>query len=312
LRIVVPDDYPPVIPGTRHLDELKQLGDVTVYDSKPANDSDLIGRIEEADVVVNIRAYCKFTGDILKSAKSLKMISVWGVGTDHIDLETCRERGIVVTNTPGTATESVAEHALALMLAAARRIPQIDRSVKEGRWVRGLVTQLQGKTLGVVGTGLIGSQVARLGKGIGMNVIAWTYHPSPEKERELGITYVPLEDLLKRSDVVSLHLRLTDDSMGLIGRRELSLMKPTAILINTARTDLVDADALTRALGDGTIAAAGLDVFHKEPPDPDDPLLRLENVVLTPHSSGQTPEVLDKGLAMTVDNVKKFIEKRLA
>jgi len=312
LRIVVPDDYPPVISGTRHLEKLKKLGDVALYDSKPLDDSDLIRRIEGADIVVNIRAYCKFTGDVLRGAKTLKMISVWGVGTDHIDQEKCRELGIVITNTPGTATESVAEHTLALMLAAARRIPQIDRSVKEGRWVRGLVTQLHGKTLGVVGTGLIGSQVARLGRGIGMNVIAWTYHPSAERERELGIRFVPLDELLRESDVVSLHLRLTEDSKDLIGWKEFSLMKPTTILINTARADLVDVDALTRALSGGIIAAAGLDVFHKEPPDPDDPLLELENVVLTPHSSGQTPEVLDKGLAMAVENVKKFIEKRSA
>jgi D-3-phosphoglycerate dehydrogenase len=310
LRIVVPDDYPPVISGTRHLENLKKLGDVALYDSKPVDDSDLISRVEGADVIVNIRAYCKFTESILRRVKSLKMISIWGVGMDHVDLATCRELGIVVTNTPGTATESVAEHALALMLAAARRIPQIDRSVKDGRWVRGLVTQLHGKTLGIVGTGLIGSQVARLGRGIGMHVIAWTFHPSADKEREIGAKYVDLDDLLGRSDVVSIHLRLTDETRGLIGDKELRLMKPTAILVNTARGDIVDRDALVHALKNRVIAAAGLDVFHKEPIDPDDPLLRLENVVLTPHSSGQTPEVLDRGLEMAVENVRKFLSSR--
>lgn len=308
LCVVIPDDYPPVISGTRHLEHLRDLGEVAVYNTKHADDSELIERIRDADVVVNIRAYCKLTREVLRNAKKLKMISVWGVGTDHIDLKTCQELGVVVTNTPGTATESVAEHALALMLAAARRIPQIDRSVKEGRWVRGLVTQLHGKTLGVVGTGLIGSQVARLGNGIGMNVVAWTFHPSAERENELRVRYVPLDELLRRSDVVSLHLRLTEDTRALMGERELALMKPTAILINTARADLIDKEALIRALSGGAIAAAGLDVFHSEPPDQDDPLLKLDNVVLTPHSSGQTPEVLDRGLAMAVENVKRFME----
>lgn len=307
MRIVVPDDFPAVISGTRHLENLRELGEVVVHNTRPEDDLELIRRIEDADVVVNIRAYCKFTRDVLERARHLNLISVWGVGTDHVDLEACRRLGIAVTSTPGTATESVAEHTLALMLAAARRIPQIDRSVKEGKWVRGLVTQLHGKTLGIVGTGLIGSQVARLGRGIGMHVIAWTFHPSAEKEREIGVKYVALDDLIRRSDVVSIHLRLTDETRGLIGDKELRLMKPTAILINTARGDIVDRDALVHALKNRVIASAGLDVFHKEPIDPDDSLLKLENVVLTPHSSGQTPEVLDRGLEMAVENVRKFL-----
>ena len=307
MKIVIPDDYPPVISGTKHLEELKRLGEVVVYNTRPESEEELVERIKDADVVVNIRAYCKFPERVLEKAQSLKLISIFGAGTDNVDLEAASKLGIAVTNTPGASTEAVAEHALTLMLAVARRIPQIDRSVKEGRWVRGLVTQLYGKTLGIIGTGAIGSHLAKLGKGIGMNVIAWTFHPSAEKEKALAIRYVPLDYLLKESDVISIHLRLTEDTKGLIGEREFSLMKKTAILINTARAGIVDKEALIDALKNGKIAGAGLDVFHEEPIDPNDPILKLDNVVLTPHSAGQTREALEKGLSMLVENVKNYL-----
>jgi D-3-phosphoglycerate dehydrogenase len=311
LKIVIPDDYPPVISGTRHLERLRELGEVRVYNSRPQSEEELIKRIENADVVVNIRSYCQFRKEVLRKAGSLKMLSIWGTGTDNVDLDAARELGIPVTATPGTATESVAEHTLALMLATARRIPQIDRQVKEGKWVRGLVTQLCGKTLGIIGTGLIGSHLATLAKGIGMNVVAWTLHPSDEKAETIGFRYICLEQLLRESDVVSIHLRLSDQTKGLIGRREIPLMKASACLINTARGAIVDKEALIEALEEGKIAGAGLDVFHEEPIDPDDPILKLNNVVLTPHSAGQTPEVLDKGVGMAVENVANFLSGKL-
>lgn len=311
MKIVIPDDYPPVISGTRHLDRLKELGEVEVYTSRPRSEEELLGRIVDADIVVNIRAYCKFPSDVLKAAEKLKLISVWGTGTDNIDLDAARELGIPVTTTPRTATESVAEHALALMLAVARKIPQVDRQVKEGKWVRGLATQLYGKTVGVIGTGSIGAHFAKLAKGIGMNVMAWTFHPSDEKARDIGFKYVPLKQLLRESDVVSIHLRLSDQTEGFMGKKEIALMKPSAFLINTARGAIVDREALIEALKEGKIAGAGLDVFQKEPVVPDDPILNLDNIVLTPHSAGQTPEVLDKGLGMAVENVANFLSGRL-
>jgi phosphoglycerate dehydrogenase-like enzyme len=311
LKIVIPDDYPPVISGTKHLERLKELGEVRLYASRPRNQEELVRRIKDADIVVNIRSYCRFPREVLRKAESLKLLSIWGTGTDNVDLIAARDLGIPVTTTPGTATESVAEHTLALMLATARRIPQIDRQVKEGKWVRGLVTQLFGKTVGIIGTGLIVSHFAKLAKGIGMNVVAWTLHPSDEKARTIGFRYVSLEQLLRLSDVVSIHLRLSDKTKGLIGRKELSLMKASAFLINTARGAIVDREALIEALKNGKIACAGLDVFDKEPIDPDDPILKLDNVILTPHSAGQTPEVLDKGVGMAVDNVANFLSGKL-
>ena len=149
--------------------------------------------------------------------------------------------------------------------------------------------------------------MARLARGIGMRVIAWTFHPSQERAEEHGVEFVSLEDLFTHADVVSINLRLSDKTVNLIGKRQLGLMKPTAILVNTARGAIVDKEALVEALTSGTIAGAGLDTFHEEPVSLDDPLLKLENVIVTPHSAGMTPETIEKGARMAVDNVINFL-----
>jgi D-3-phosphoglycerate dehydrogenase len=190
-----------------------------------------------------------------------------------------------------------------LMLAVARRIVDVDQRVRRGEWPRGQIMQLRGKTLGVVGLGAIGRQVAHLGRAIGMNVLTWTMHPKPE----LGFEHVDLESLYRRSDVVSLHLRLSDRTAGLFGRAEFDLLKPTAIFINTARGGLVDEAALVDALASARIAGAGLDVFAVEPLPADSALKRLPNVVLTPHSAGVTPEVVEAGLQLAIDNVVSWL-----
>ncbi len=308
VKIVIPDDYPPVISESSALERLRGLGEVVAYTTAPESEDELIERIKEAEIAVNIRAYCRFTANVFERCTKLRQVSVWGTGVDNVDLVAANRHGVTVTNTPNTATESIAEHALTLMLAVARQVPQIDRKVREGQWPRGLVTQLHGKTLGVVGTGAIGQQVARLARGIGMKVLAWTYNPTPERAKEYGVTYVSLDELLRQADVVSLHVRLTEDSRGLIGRSELAKMKQSAILVNTALGVIVDNAALLDALRGRRIAGAGLDVYPQEPIDPADPLLTLDNAVLTPHSAGQTPEVLERGLHMSVDNVESFLK----
>lgn len=308
-RIIIPDDFPPVISGTPALQTLQAYGDVTVYTSRPETQDELIARIREAHTVVNIRAYCKFTAAVLQACPRLQHLAIWGTGTDNVDLEAARAAGITVTNTPNTATDAVAEQGLALMLAVARKVPCLDAQVKRGEWVRGMLTQLCGKTLGIIGTGAIGLRMAQLGLGIGMSVLAWSYHPNQEAAKRLGFRYVPsMVDVLRQADVVSLHLRYTPETAGLIGAQELALMKPTAILINTARGQLVDQQALYAALRDGTIAGAGLDVFVQEPIAPDDPLLTLPNVVLSPHTAGTTPEALMNGLTLCAANVVAFLK----
>jgi D-3-phosphoglycerate dehydrogenase len=186
-----------------------------------------------------------------------------------------------------------------LALAVARRIVALHQRVSAGEWPRGSSIQLHGKTLGIIGLGAIGRRFAALGQGIGMKVIAWTMHPDPS----LGFQLVELDDLLHQSDIVSLHLRLSPESTGFLGKREFDLMKPTAILINTARGPIVDERALIDALQSKRIAGAGLDVFNVEPLPSGHALTKLDNVVLTPHCAGVTPEVLEAGLALALANI---------
>jgi phosphoglycerate dehydrogenase-like enzyme len=184
------------------------------------------------------------------------------------------------------------------MMAVARKIPQIDRDMRKGEWPREMLGQLHGKTLGVLGTGAIGSHVAKLARAFGMMVLEWSARRSSAAERD---------DILRRSDFISLHVRLTPEARGFIGAREFALMKPTAILVNTGRGALVVQAALHDALANQRIAGAGLDVFHDEPLKPNDPILGFASTVLSPHNAGQTPEVRRDGLLLTIANVERFL-----
>ena len=301
--VVVPDDYPPVLGPSAAFKTLMAGADVTHHDSLPASTQVLLERIAGAEAVLNIRSSIDFGENVFAACPELRVLSLWGTGTDHVDLSAAREHGVVVTNTPGVSAVAMAEHALALMLAVARDIPRIDAKTRKGAWPRGFVTQLHGKTLGVVGLGAIGLQTARIAKGIGMRVIAWTRTPEDKPLAELGIELVELDDLYRQSDVVSLHVRLTPETSGMVGRQQLAAMKSSAILVNTARGAVVDEAALVEALRGETIRGAGLDVFEQEPMPENHPLASLPNVVLTPHSGGVTAEALETGLRLAVDNV---------
>ena len=307
-QIAIPDDAPPVLRASAVWPALAARAKLDYHDSLPGFEDRLIERIGAAEVVLNIRASSKFTGRVFAACPRLRLISVWGTGTDHVDLEAAARRGVTVTNTPGVSAISTAEHALALLLAVARRIPQLETAMRQGEWPRGQSIELHGKTCGIVGLGAIGHQFARIASGIGMRVIAWTMHPKPEP----GVEFVELDDLYRASDVVSVHLRLSPATEGFIGPRQLALMKPTAILINTARGAIIDEAALIDALAAGRLAGAGLDVFSAEPLPPGHPLAKLPNVVLTPHCAGITPEALEAGLRMAVENIWQFLAGRPA
>lgn len=309
MRIVIPDDSPPVISGTPALARIRAVGDTAVFTTPPASLDDLIGRLRGAHTAVNIRGYCKFPVAVLDAvAGTLKHLAIWGTGTDNVDLAAARRLGIVVSNTPNTATEPIAEHCLTLMLAVARRIIHLDAAVRRGEWPRGMLVQCRGKTLGIVGTGAIGTAFAELGRGIQMRVVAWTLHPDRAKAARAGFEYLPsLEALLGESDVVSLHLRSSPETRGLLGAKLFAAMKDGAIFINTARGDIVDEAALAVVLKNGKVAGAGLDVFATEPVPRDSPLLALPNVVLTPHTAGTTPEALANGLNLCAENVVRYI-----
>jgi D-3-phosphoglycerate dehydrogenase len=307
--IAVPDDFPSVFDGSAAHDRAKKIGETHVVTARGADEeTELIRRIGRARVAVNIRAHARFTDAVFAACRELKMVSVWGTGTDNIDLEAAGRRGITVCNTPGVNAFAVAEHALALMLTTGRKIPRIDHEMRGGAWPREMLTQCLGKTLGVFGTGTIGARVIALARALGMEVLAWSARGDEAHVRGLGATPASKEEILRTADFVSLHLRLTPETRAFLTRRELALMKKTAILINTGRGALVEREALLDALRQGRIAGAGLDVFHEEPVKPADPVLGLANVVLSPHNAGQTPEVIRDGLLRAVANVENFLK----
>ena len=297
--IVIPDDAPPVMSLS---DAVRQLRDFEhrLYTTLPADSRDLMARIGDADAVINIRASTRFTADVLAESPRLRLISIWGTGTDHVDLGAAKARGIAVANTPAVSAVAVAEHAVSLMFAVARQTVNIDAAVRRGEWPRAMVQQLHGKTLGVIGTGAIGRAVARLGAGIGMHVIAWSFNQRGDH------TWVTLEELFRRADVVSVHVRQSPETIGMIRAEHFAMMKPGAIFINTARGRIVIEHDLVEALRNARIAGAGLDVFETEPLPADSPLRLLPNVVLTPHAAGITREATEAGLAMAIGNVLAF------
>ncbi|MGB9660605.1 MAG: phosphoglycerate dehydrogenase [Moorellaceae bacterium] len=229
------------------------------------------------------------TAPVMEAAVGLKIIAKHGVGVDNIDVAAARERGIVVSNAPGSNAQAVADLAFGLLLACARDLVTADRTTRQGRWDRIAGCELWEKVIGIVGTGQIGLAVARRAKGFAMRILAYDPCPNAEAAASLGIVYTDLDSLLRESDFVSLHAPLTEATYHLLDERRLKLMKKEAILINTARGELVDEDALYRALKEGWIKGAGLDVFSAEPPV-GSPLLELSNVVVTPHIGAYTRE----------------------
>jgi D-3-phosphoglycerate dehydrogenase len=309
LTIAVPDDFPSVFEGSVAHDRAKKLGAVQVHTQRGADDeAELIRRIDRAPIAINIRAHARFTDGVMAGCRNLRMISIWGTGTDNVDLEAAGRRGITVSNTPGVNARAVAEHAITLMLSTARRIPKIDREMREGKWPREMLTQCLGKTLGVFGTGRIGARVIEIARALGMDVLAWSARGDQAHVERLGARPAAKDEILRTADVISLHVRLEAETRGFLSRRDFGLMKKSAILVNTGRGALVEREALIEALRQGRIAGAGLDVFHDEPLKPDDPVLTLDNVVLSPHNAGQTPEVIRDGLLRAVENVENFLK----
>jgi phosphoglycerate dehydrogenase-like enzyme len=282
---------------------LKARAEVDHFDSLPFGEETLIERIRHADAVLNIRASTKFTARVFEACPKMRMLSVWGTGTDHVELPAAARFGVTVTNTPGVSAVSIAEHALALLFAVARHIPQIDRSTRAGVWERGRFVELRGKRCGVIGYGAIGREFARLAAGIGMEVLLWTMHP----EQYPGVAFADLHEIYTTADAISIHLRLSPDTESFVGPEQFAVMKPNAILINTARGPIVHEGAMVSALVNHRIAGAGLDVFAGEPIARDHPLNGLDNVVLTPHCAGATPEALEAGLAMAAENIWAFL-----
>ena len=310
VKIVIPGDDPVQLKGSPHLERLSPYGSVVLYDTRPATREEQLARAEGAEVIINTRSAVKWPGDILRELPKLRLIATCSIGTDMIDLTTASDQGVAVCNQPGRTAGIVAEHLFGLMFAAAKRAAYQTAELKAGRWGRMESIFLQNKTLGIIGTGSVGGELARLARSIGMTVLAWTFNPTPERAERLGVSFVELDDLLERSDVVSLNVRLSDDTRHMIGRRELGLMRPGTLLVNGGRGDLVDTAAMIAALESGHLAGAALDVFDTEPLPPDHPILACDQVVMTPHMADQTPEGMELLNEGAVDNVIAFLEGR--
>lgn len=265
-------------------------------------------RIKDADIVIT--ASVDINGKIIKQCKSLKLVCLACSGHNRIDIDACNELGIVVTNVPSYATDSVGEHTFALLLTLIKKMREGDQNVRRGRFNRRdfCLTELKGKVFGIIGTGRIGSRVAKIANSFGCKVIANTLHPTIERGRQLGVQYMGLTNLLKQSDVISLHIPLNESTVDLINYKEFRIMRKRPILINTSRGKVINHKALVSALSKGLISAAGLDVLSYEPPSRNnDSILRFSNVVFSPHNAFCTPESLEKCAETVVANIESFV-----
>lgn len=305
MKIVVVDH---VYLEEEHIKKLRSLGDLEVFKDPPKSPDELKERVVAADVV--IVGWSDLTKSIIDSAKNLKMISIWATTCHYADLEAAKERGIVVTHVPGYATEAVAEHTFALLLAAVRKLPLADKHVRRGDfdWRPFGGSELAGKTVGVIGTGAIGCRVAEIARAFGMRILGYDKYPNVKKAEEIGMKYVNLDTLLKESDIVTLHVTLASETERLVGKKEIAVLKKGAVIINTSQGRVVDEKALVCALKSGKLSYAGLDVFEQEPPAKDNPLFKLDNTILSPHIGFHTVEAAKRCTDVCIDNVVKFLE----
>jgi D-3-phosphoglycerate dehydrogenase len=300
MKILVTDGLDPNAVSTlrkHHAVDVRELDPIGLLDAIPSYHA------------LIVRSRTKVTKDVLARATNLKVVGRVGVGVDSIDVEAATARRIVVVNAPTASTLSVAELAIGHMLSLLRHLPEADRSVKAGRWEKARLEgrELSGKTLGLIGSGRIGAEVAKRAQAFGMQVIAFDPYLSLPTAESLGIRLLDMDTVLRTADVVSIHAALTAETRGLIGPAELSRMKPEAVLVNCARGEIVEEQALADALRSGTIAGAALDVFEREPPE-GNPLLSAPNVQFTPHLGASTFEAQARAGAIIAEQVMKVLE----
>jgi len=304
MKIVVVDH---VYLEKEHIEKLRSIGDLEIFGEPPKTPDELKERIKSADIL--IVGWSDLTKDVIEYAKKLKMISIWATTCHYADLEAAKERGIVVAHVPGYATEAVAEHVFALLLAATRKLPQADKHVRKGDfdWRPFDGVELYGKTFGIIGAGSIGCRAAEIAKAFKMRILGYDKYPNMKKAEEVGMKYVDLYTLLKESDFITLHVTLTSETERLLGKKEFEVMKKGAVIINTSQGKVIDEKALIDALKSGKISSAGLDVFEEEPPPNDNPLFKLDNVVFSPHIGFHTVEAARRCTDICIDNVVKFL-----
>jgi D-3-phosphoglycerate dehydrogenase len=292
-----------ILSGERRA-KLESLGEFKIYNDERHDDDTLIERLGGANAAISGWGV---SNRVLAALPDLEVISFTGLGAStFIDIAEASRRNITVTHTLSAAT-TIAEHALGLMLDSARNISLLDRDIRRGSWnTTALAMDLRNKTLGLVGFGRIAEALTPLAQALGMKVIVWTRNPDPRRARQHGIKFIDLDQLLATNDVLSLHLLSTPQTDGLLNAERLRSIKPGALLINTARSSLLDQAVLVELLKSGHIRAAGIDVFDDEPIAPDHPFIELDNVVMTPHVAYNTPEALCEMYDTAIDNLVAF------
>ena len=306
-RVAVLDDYQEVALEMADWDSLPDDVSVDVFQDHLTDESDLSARLAPYEVVVAMRERTPFQKSLLEHLPNLRLLVTTGMRNASIDIAAAADNGITVCGTDGVPYPT-AELTWGLILALLRKIPTEDRATRNGRWQVTVGEGLHGKTLGVIGLGRLGSQVATVGVAFGMNVIAWSQNLTSERAAQFGATLVTKQQLLETSDVVTIHVVLSERTRGLIGAADLSSMKRSAYLVNTSRGPIVDESALIDALTNGTIAGAGLDVFDTEPLPLGHPLRSIPNTVLTPHMGYVTDETYRVFYGDAVDNIKAFLD----
>lgn len=307
MKTVILDDWEYAISKIAQLDRLKQFSEVMVYHDHPSKET-IKERLKDADAVILLRERTKLTRELLDNMKKIKLIAQTGTGIAHIDMDEVNRRGIPVAITPGGSTAAVTELTFAFMLCLNRDLFHLSQEMKQGSWPLSIGRNLVNKTLGIIGLGKIGSSVARLADAFGMKVVAWGPRLTKDRAEKQGVTYVSLEQLLRQSHFVSLHVRLVPETEELLKKEHFEMMRNDAFLINTSRGKVVDESALIWALKNKQIKGAGLDVFVNEPMDSNHPLLKLRNVILSPHIGWKTEETFEKFLNGSIDNIESYFK----
>lgn len=306
-RLAIIDDYQNVAMGMTDWSVLADDVEITVFDDHLDDEDALVERLGSFEIVCVMRERTPFPQSLLARLPNLEHLFTPGMGNASIDVDAARSQGVVVSGSP-TLAHPTAELAWGLIIALARSLPKEERATLDGQWQTTLGVGLRGKTLGIIGLGRIGSRVAAVGRAFGMDVVAWSRNLTPERCAEAGATYASKKDLLRRSDVVTIHLRLGNRTRSLISREEFRLMKDSAWLINTSRGPIVDEAALVEALEDGHIGGAGLDVFDTEPLPQDHPLRTAPNTVISPHLGFVTAENYRVFFDAAVRNIRAWLD----
>ncbi|MFS0863735.1 D-2-hydroxyacid dehydrogenase family protein [Fredinandcohnia sp. 179-A 10B2 NHS] len=308
MKVVILDDWEGYFTNSPEIKRLQQHFEVHIFHDEPSYEQ-LKSRVIDADIIIPIRERTSFTKDFLKQLKKIKLIAQTGGGIAHIDLDEAKRLQIPIATTPG-GSSAVVELIFGFILTFSRNLQILNQNVKKGHWPQSIGVGLEGKTIGIIGLGKIGSGVAKIAKAFNMRVIAWGPRLTMERAAKQDVTYTSLEQLLAESHFVVTAVRLVPETKNLLTSYHFSLMREDAFFINTSRGEIIDEKALLDVLVNKKIAGAGLDVFSHEPIHPTHPLLQIDNVILSPHIGWKTDNMFNQFLKVSIDNIISYIIER--